>query len=439
MLPDSFTELMREFQVTHSDRLLVAVSGGLDSVVLLHLANSLPNPCGIVHMNFSLRGAESDDDEKFVHELSVVYHMPFYARTVKTTNYAEEKGISTQMAARELRYEFFNEIMHEHQYSFLLLAHHLNDSIETSLFNFVKGTGAAGMRGIPLKSETVLRPLLFSTRDEILHYALENELTWREDSSNQDLKYHRNYLRHSIIPGLLKVNPSLERTYLSTRKRLEAAADLIRNEASKRMELFWKEEGNIIYIDRAAFSDMNIAVAEELLKPFNCTIQQIEAILSGVRRERSPVKIECPSHILVLDRESLVISPVTTTLQPLEIPLKEGTWDHAIGKVRVDITGKEAGIRKGKYAVTFDLDKISRPMILRKWEQGDKIKPLGMKGKKKVSDLMIDEKIPLNLKDRVCVLTCGDEIVWVVGMRISDDVKVGPSTTSFLHIVIEND
>jgi tRNA(Ile)-lysidine synthase len=390
-------------------------------------------------MNFQLRGSESDDDQKFVRGLADAYNIPFYTRDVQTMKYAGEKGVSTQMAARQLRYEFFEEVMKGEEYVYLLMAHHLNDTIETSLFNFVKGTGAAGMRGIPLRTERVLRPLLFTTRDEILHYALENELNWREDSSNQDLKYHRNYLRHSIIPGLMKINPSLERTYLHTRKRLEAATDLIRQEASNRKDKFWKVDGNIIYIKREAFEDLNIAVVEELLRPFNCTLQQVEDLLDGIRNDRSPVQLECAGHTIVLDREAVVITEESHPLEPLEISRTGGSWQHPLGKVVARVSGKEEGILKEKYAVTFDLDKLKDPLVLRKWEQGDRIKPLGMKGKKKVSDLMIDEKIPLNLKDRVCVLTSGDDIIWVAGIRISDDVKVEPSTTSFLHIVIEND
>jgi tRNA(Ile)-lysidine synthase len=439
MLPDSFNDLIREFHVADSDRLLVAVSGGLDSVVLLHLTNSLPNTCGLVHVNFKLRGQESDDDENFVRELATSAGISLFTKSTDTRSYATDKGISIQMAARELRYAFFDQVMESEKFDYLLMAHHLNDGIETALFNFVKGTGTAGLRGIPLQTGRILRPLMLTTRDEILHYALEHELGWREDSSNQDEKYHRNYLRHSIIPGLLKINPSLERTFLQTRKRLEAATMLIREEAIRRQERYRKEVGDAVYINKAAFADLNIAVTEELLRPFNCSMRQLEDLLEGIKQDSNSLMLECPNHKIVLDRTSIVITETSAPIQPMNISNEGGTWQHPLGVVHIYRSGTDEKIHRDKFAATFDLDKLNGALQIRKWEQGDRIRPLGMKGKKKVSDLMIDEKIPLNLKSRVCVLTCGDELVWVVGSRISDDFKVDSRTTSFLHIVIKHD
>ncbi len=407
-------------------------------MVMLHLFSKTKIPVGVAHMNFQLRGDESEADMKLVKDTCALYQLPFHVRSVDTKNYATDHGLSIQMAARELRYQWFEELMRNEGYTHLVTAHHLDDSLETTLFHLVKGGGISGIRGIPEKAERVIRPLLRSSRAEIESYAKKHQITWREDQSNAEDHYARNYIRHHVIPGLTELNPSLTDTYRITKRRLEGARQALMLEVERRREAFTRTEGDIIYIDRSAFKDLNFAIAEELLKEYGCTASQLQNLLDGIQQGAHPVRLEGDGFELVLDRDALIITPSSKDIPTVILDTSGGEWKVPFGRIKIYKTS-DSRILKDQFGVTIDSERLGDTLILRPWRTGDRIQPLGMKGKKKVSDLMIDEKIPLNLKNRVLVLESDGELVWVVGLRISEKFKVRPETSERLNIVFEYD
>ena len=438
MLPDSFTDVLKQWGVEPPSRLLLAVSGGIDSMVLFHMASSSSFEIGVAHMNFNLRSNDSDADQKLVAEISEAHKVPFYSKQVDTKNYAIEHGVSIQVAARELRYAWFEELMKEHNYDYLLTAHHLNDSLETSLFHFTRGGSLASLRGIPEKTGQILRPLLSFSRQEIESYAEEHKLSWREDLSNADDKYLRNFLRINVVPKLREINPSLEKTFLRNSERLNAGLALVKQEALGRWQKYGRVKDDVVYIDKDALTDGNIAVAEELLSAFQLTFSQMKNLLAAVSSDKSSQVFEGPNHTLVVDREQIIITPIASDIDELVLDVRGGSWEINGGTIKI-YQSEGSQLLREKYAVSFDADKVGNRLTLRPWREGDRIQPLGMQGKKKVSDLMIDEKIPLNLKNRVWVLEASESLVWVVGLRISEQFKVEPDTSRILNIVFEHD
>lgn len=440
MLPESFLVYIRERQLINSrDKLLVAVSGGLDSVVLTDLVSRVPYPFAIAHCNFGLRGHESDEDEEFVRRLAQSYRADFFVQQFNTKYYAEQEGVSTQMAARNLRYTWLEKIRQTEGFTKLVTAHHLSDSLETALINLTRGTGVRGLRGIRAVSGNVVRPLLSTTRDEIEVYARKQHLSWREDSSNLEDVYTRNYIRHQIIPLLKKVNPGLEHTFAMTSRRLRDADSLITERAELIMRDYAVRQGSDWFIARRAFKKENLAVAEEIFRPFGLNVHQVTDLLTGMRQEGTRLFLS-PTHRVNVDRKNIIISPLDNETTPkVEIPWPSQSVSHPLGVFNLVQSENTVDIHRGPEAVTLDFDRLEFPLIVRRWEEGDSFQPLGMRGKKKVSDFMIDAKIPLNLKERVCVMESGGQIVWVVGYRLDDRYKVTPATERVLHISLEHD
>ncbi|MCA6073910.1 tRNA lysidine(34) synthetase TilS [Fulvivirga sedimenti] len=439
MLPGSFLELFHACKIKKSDRLLVAVSGGIDSAVLIDLLAGESFDFAIAHVNFMLRGEDSEKDEQFVQKLARSRDVPFFSVQFETRTYAEEKKISIQMAARELRYAWMYELLEKEGFNYLVTAHHLNDALETTLLNLSRGTGIAGLRGIKPLHDRIFRPLLHTSRNSIESYARLKNVQWREDVSNASDHYTRNYIRHHIIPKLEELNPSVIETYRATHLRLMDAESVLLQEAAERINAYQHKQGEDIYIHRDAFRDTNLAVTEVLLAPYGLTISQNQDLLECIgRNDHSQIFITSDFR-LNLDREYLIISKSPTEIIPLRIDLSDAHYEHDLGKIQAFIEPGFEPVLKGPMQASFDIERLREPLILRKWEEGDHFIPLGMKGKKKVSDLMIDEKIPLNLKQRVCVLESNGEIVWVVGLRISEMAKVTQHTTRRFNIIIDND
>ncbi len=422
---------------TTNDRLLVAVSGGLDSIVVTDLLVKGGFNIGIAHCNFQLRGAESDEDEIFVAKMAKSIGCEFYLKRFKTKAYAENEGVSTQMAARELRYSWFEQLKREGNYNAIITAHHANDSIETAIFNFVKGTGVAGLRGIKPKNEQLIRPLIFARRQDIALYAKQNKIKWREDSSNTSIKYSRNFIRNKIVPLMKEINPNLEDTYKITSERMLSLESLLQRTADQ-FRSKWIMKGEDIYIEINEIIRTEIVVLEEVLKPFGFNIDQIKSLLASIRAGLSGKVLETNKYRLNLDRKQVIISGVQNEAD-IEYTLeKEG--ELAIGDFNLSFKANEdLTITTDKHEVKFDIDKLTFPLKLRKWDTGDNFQPLGMKGKKKLSDFMIDEKIPLNLKERIFVLLSDNKVVWVVGHRIDDRFKITSETRNAYHIIMTYD
>lgn len=421
------------------DKILLAVSGGVDSVVLVRLFKDAGFNFAIAHCNFQLRGSESDGDEAFVRELAGLNHVSCFVRSFDTKNYAAMHGVSIQMAARDLRYAWFADLIAEHGIKYIATAHHLDDSLETVLFNLAKGTGISGARGILPKQNNLIRPLLFASKEDILSYARNNGLQWREDSSNESTKYSRNLIRHEVIPVLKKINPSLVSTFMQTRQRLEDAEKVLMQKVDQVRSESFSFQGEDVYVPKEAIARQPATVVEELLKPYSVNWQQVQEILSGLDGLAGKVFLS-GSHQLNIDRSHLIISPLKGEVGEEYIQSQDEFVGNEVVKLRCYLADDTGKVLRKKNEASVDFDRLNFPLKLRKWKEGDVFCPLGMRGKKKVSDFMIDEKIPLNLKERVCVIESAGEVVWVVGHRVDDRFKVRPDTKRIFNMVmLQND
>ena len=409
---------------------LLAISGGLDSIVLLHLAVRAKLTCGVAHVNFQLRGSESDGDELFVQSLAQQHNFPFYSTQVDTHAFAEAKGISTQMAARELRYQWFEKVMGEAHYDYLFTAHHLNDSLETSLLNFTRGTGISGMRGIQKQNQKTVRPLLPFTREEIAAYAAAHQLKWREDASNKTSDYTRNFIRHQVIPKLKELNPSFEHTFANNAKRFSAEKELIDFALAALGKQFITSEANQLKIkkDMLALFTNQTGVLWESIHAFGFNLDQCENIVSGLDGQ-SGKQFYTATHALLMDREDLIISAIPTKVDAISIHESDTLIItdnftlaiHQTASLEVQADPRQASL---------DSDKISYPLVLRPWQKGDWFQPLGMNHTKKVSDFLIDLKLSVADKNQVWVLECNGTIAWVVGLRLDNRFKLTAETKS---------
>ena len=437
---DSFREFVRSKRLfSANDRILLALSGGIDSMVMLDLFLKAGIGTGIIHCNFSLRGPESDGDEKFLKRMADRHKIPFFCRRFNTMAYAEEKKISIQMAARELRYPFFEEIRKEEGYKAVAVAHQLNDSAETLLFNLSRGTGITGLKGIPARNGKVVRPLLFATRDQIHDYAVMNKLKWREDSSNSSVKYSRNLIRHKVIPNLLKLNPNFFHTLKRTLERTESAENFLRKWILENKQELMREEDRVVYISQAKVRQYGEPVLLHfLIREFGFAYEQSALIFSVMGRQPG-AQFYSPTHLLTVDRQELVISGIEE--------LQSGEWSVSKGQKILDtgagnrfrfrIIPKPGNLKSPGNTAFLALEKLEFPLTIRPPRTGDRFQPYGMKGKQKLSDFMINNKIPRNLKNDLKLLISGNAIAWVAGYRIDDRFSVSRDTEKVLRVDYE--
>ena len=391
-------------------------------MVMLHLFHTLKFEISVAHVNFMLRGVESDGDEQFVKDWCAHHNVQLFTTRFKTNNYATEHQFSIQMAARELRYKWFTELMAAHQFQFIATAHHLNDSLETALLNLARGSGLEGLRGITALSGNRFRPLMFATRREIENYAAENDIEWREDSSNQTDAYQRNLIRHKIIPELKKINPALEQRFTAMTAKLKNDAEILNNDVQQ-WRLQHVEAGNTIKIQKAGL--LHATDANRLwrtIRTYGFSWEQTEAIM--IAAPGQPGKIFYSStHCLAVDREVLLITKLTEKLPLVSVPLVSGKYKLGLSEMEIEVPVLPRITHELTTAV-LDLEKLGPTLIWRVWQAGDVFVPLGMNKHKKVSDFLIDEKVPVTLKSRVTVLESNGEIVWIVGHRIDDRYKL---------------
>lgn len=428
---------------TPQDKILLAVSGGIDSVVLTDLFSHLRQhyqQVALAHCNFQLRGTASDNDEAFVQQLAQHYDFPFFVTRFETYTLAKVQKGSIQMVARNLRYEWFNKLKEKEGYDYIATAHHQSDTTETVLLNLVRGTGIAGLHGIKQKQGTIIRPLLFASRQEIETYAAENQLKWREDASNKDNKYYRNRLRNEVIPVLKTMNPNLEKTLAQSVEKISAVERFFLAEV-QRIENELMEEGcGAFFLDIEKFNVIQekLIILSEILKKFGFSYIQSKDILTSIEGE-SGKQFLSPTHVLVKDRAKLVITAIATkgtekilleTLANNETIISE---NPALQLVRQTITSKFKIPRKTQIAC-LDWAKLTLPLTIRPWKQGDWFKPLGMNQRKKLSDFLINQKIPVNLKNNIHVVLSGNDIVWVVGYRVDNRYKITENTREVLVI-----
>jgi len=422
------------------DRILLAISGGLDSMVMLHLFSEARLSFGVAHCNFQLRGQEADDDEALVRDACTKGNIPFYVTHFDTQGYAQAHGISIQMAARSLRYDFFEALRKEHRYNYIATAHHINDHIETVFLNLIRGTGIDDLTGIAVKHNHMVRPLRFAARTEIEAYASTVHVAWREDSSNASNKYYRNLLRNEVIPILRKMNPALEETFKETSDRLLGTASLQHVALENFRQLHCRETADELLIDQHQLTSMEYpqVVLWELIKDRGFNFIQCKEIASGIHQ--SGKVFYSNSHKLIIDRKSLIVT-LKADVTNEEVLLDDNNDLYSLGSDVMQ--GKKISIDAfvlTRIVSTAQLDTalLTFPLRWRRWKPGDQFIPLGMKQHKKLSDFLIDAKVSLSDKEKITVLESGSEIVWVVGHRIDDRFKITTSSKEVLMLTVNS-
>jgi len=419
-----------------NDNILLAVSGGIDSVVMLDLFISMGYNISVAHCNFRLRGKESDGDEEFVEKLCRKTGIKLYLKKFNTDEYASEKGISIQMAARDLRYQWLTELKEKEGYDYISTGHNLNDSIETIIINLTRGTGINGLTGINPKSGFIIRPVLFATRQMIQEYAENNNLKYREDSSNLQTKYTRNKIRHGVIPILEQINPSVLHSINETAGYLKSANIIYEHAIEKEKQKIISHEKKTASLK---ITDLkNLIPAEtwiyEIFHGWNFGKHQIGDILNLINADTGK-QLFSESHVLTKDRDKIIITSLEKRADKEFIISSSDDFNNNPLIERIEIIpGKNITINDDPSYAYVDASLIQYPMRLRKWKQGDYFYPLGMKGRKKISDFLIDLKISLPEKENVYVLEMNSTIIWIVGFRIDDRYKVTHETDEVLVI-----
>lgn len=414
-------------------KLLIACSGGLDSVVLTHLTKDLNFEIALAHCNFSLRGKESDGDEMFVIGLAKNLEIPVFAETFDTKKFAEEHKFSTQMAARDLRYNWFTEILKDFKFDYLLTAHHLDDDLETFFINLSRGTGLNGLTGIPKENNKIIRPLLNFSRKEIFHYAEQNNLKWREDSSNKKTDYLRNKLRLEVLPKFKETNESLLKNFQKTQQNLLASQNLIEDYMSLVYKLVVSEGVNSYKINIQKIKELpnTDALLYELLNSFGFTEWDD---VSNLLDAQTGKQVFSKTHELLKNRDELLLTEINSEKIENEFFVSEKGIDSPIN-LKI-LPSKYIGETE-KNLIYVASEKLKFPLKLRNWKIGDSFQPFGMQGKKKLSKFFKDEKIPLNEKDKIWILLSDEKIVWIVGHRMDDLFKVNENTKKISKIIYE--
>ncbi|MBE9490264.1 MAG: tRNA lysidine(34) synthetase TilS [Bacteroidetes bacterium] len=445
------SHLKSHFPFLDKSKLLIANSGGLDSVVLTHLCYKLGLDVALAHCNFNLRGTESDEDENFVLQLAKNLNLEVFIESFQTEAYAKENKLSTQMAARELRYQWFNELKELLGFDYILTAHHADDNLETFLINLSRGTGLEGLSGIPEINENIVRPLLPFSREDIQQYAKVSKLKWREDSSNISTKYLRNKLRLEVIPKLKEINPQLLKNFNKTIEHLKDSKDII----TDRIDVISNHVIKDIDTNSISFNIPEIkklsnprAYIYELLKDFGFTEwNDVNNLLVA----QSGKQVFSKTHRLLKDRDCLLLSEIDSNVilsgseesiiiaetdKHIQTPLGTLFFDEAdaiFGK-RTNVTSTS---KLQRSCIFVDKALLKFPLTVRQWKEGDYFCPFGMKGKKKLSKFFKDEKLSLLEKENIWLLCSDNEVVWIINRRADDRFKVTENTKQIIKIELK--
>ncbi len=417
---------------------LLAVSGGIDSMVMLHLFMEwgMQN-FGVAHCNFNLRGPESNEDQYFIDDFTREHSIPFYSESFDTNNYAEKNHVSIQMAARDLRYEWFFKLKKQYNYNKIALAHNLDDNVETFFINLIRGTGLKGITGMKEDRGEIIRPLLQITRKDIEKYATENHIQYREDSSNKSTKYLRNKIRHDVLPKLRDTEKGFLEIMQGNMYRFEKAFEVYKSFIDSQVKQIVTHENNItkIHIYQLQQIENFETILFEILAPYRFSNTVINNIISSLDHQPG-LRFYSNTHQCIKDRVYLLISKkenqkhhkyyIEESVRNLSVPLK----------LNVEIIEKHEAYRieKNRNIAQLDMDKLNFPLILRKWEKGDYFMPLGMNAFKKLSDFFINIKISLLEKENIWLLTSGEKIVWIIGYRIDERFKIDHQTKNIFRI-----
>ena len=423
----------KNFSSLLNNKFIVAVSGGVDSIVLLHLCRNLKLNFVVAHCNFKLRGKESDDDELFVKNLAAKYKISFYSNSFNTKELSNRSNKSVQMIARDLRYSWFNKLSEELGIDYIITAHHIDDSIETFLINLSRGAGINGFLGIPEVNNKINRPLLAFTKDQLKSYALENKILFREDSSNKKKDYLRNQIRLEVIPKLKKINPYLLESFPKTIKKLEQSKSIIADRIAKVLSEVSFKKGEELFFEIESIKNLsNIeAYVYEIFKQYNFT--QWDDIVDLLDSQTGK-EVVSKTHRLLKNREYLILTK-KVRLQEISTLINSSKEEIKISAGTIIFSKADKIDKKNPYSIFLDSKKLKFPLKVRNVVSGDYFYPFGMDGKKKVSKYLKDQKISKYDKERTLILeTSKNEIVWLIGMRLDHRFSVTDKTKEILKI-----
>ena len=414
---------------------MLAISGGIDSMVLLDLFKKLGFEIAIAHCNFQLRGQESQDDQAFIENYSKENNIPLFVTQFDTKAFAEDFKLSIQVAARELRYKWFYALLEARKYDYALTAHHADDNIETFLINLSRGSGLEGFTGIPIQNDKTIRPLLNFSREEIEHYAKENNINWREDSSNASDKYLRNKIRQEIVPVLKSLNPNLLSSFQNTFENLQQSMSLV-DDASRivyRKVVLDEENQKKINLKELLQLPNYKAYLYQWLNPFGFKAWND---IYNLVDSQSGKQIFSAGFKLLKDRDFLILSPQTQTDKQEKHLIHEEDQDVNF-HIKLSFCKVSTASNASNTTIFVDQNKLKYPLMLRRWEEGDVLYPLGMNGKsKKVSKFFKDEKFSLIDKENTWLLCSENQIVWIVGIRQDERFKIEPTTKQIIQIAL---
>ncbi|AYN04739.1 MULTISPECIES: tRNA lysidine(34) synthetase TilS [unclassified Flavobacterium] len=435
MLQKFKNHVAQTFPFLEKKKLLLATSGGLDSMVMVHLFTQLDYDFAIAHCNFQLRGIESFGDQDFVSSAATTLKCPFFVTQFDTEAFAKDYKLSTQVAARELRYNWFYELLESNGYDYILTAHHADDNLETFIINLSRGTGLEGLLGIPEQNDSLIRPLLPFSREEIKQYAEDNNIEWREDSSNASNKYLRNKIRHDLVPILKEINPNFLMAFQKTQEYLQEAQIMVEDASIMVYQQVAKEINDEIHFDLTQLKRLTNykSYLYQWLKEYEFSAwDDIYELVES----QSGKQVFSPEFRLIKDRTTLILSPIP------EIKEEEFYIDSNDKEVNLPLKLKLCNVGHitidSNKAIFVDSEKIQFPLLLRKWKEGDVFYPFGMNGKsKKVSKLFKDEKLSLVEKENTWILCSENQIVWVVGIRQDERFKIENTTNKILKIELQ--
>jgi tRNA(Ile)-lysidine synthase len=437
-LLNRFIEIVkREHLFTQKDKLLLAVSGGVDSVVLCELCKQAGYDFIIAHCNFLLRWEESNRDEQFVRSLGAKYNVGTFVREFDTKKYAEDNHLSIQEAARKIRYDYFHLLIAESNYAkYLLTAHHSDDNSETLLMNFFRGTGLHGLTGIPASINYIRRPLLSFSKDELLEFAKVNNLEFVEDSSNQSSKYTRNFFRNEIIPAISKVYPQVRENLQDNISRFAAIEKLYQLSVAELKKKLCKEKGKEIHIPvKPLMAYDNKALIYEIISGYGFHEKQVDEVVKLAESDSGKyIQSAVSDYRLIKHRNWFIISPAIATESVniiIEVADKEILFE--LGKLIIEKTPVRTH-QSSNVSVSIDAKEIQFPLLLRKRKTGDYFYPLGMKKKKKINRFVIDQKLSKTEKENIWVIESNQRIIWVVGHRIDERFKLTENTKAVLSL-----
>lgn len=425
------------------DKILLTVSGGVDSMVMMSLFAASGYRFGVAHCNFQLRGQESDEDEALVAEQARRYGVELFNRRFDTQGEMERTGESMEMAARRLRYTWFRSLCDEHGYNVIAIAHHINDSIETFFINMLRGTGLRGLTGISVQAGRIVRPLMFATRKDILDYATAHRIPYREDSSNRSTKYLRNKVRLGIVPMLREINPQFTTVMRRNISRLTDAQTFIDRSVELIRRDAMTEQGGLytLHVDRIDASlPLGYVVYEILNSMFGFKGDTVDALCHALQQNNTGRRFYSREWVATIDRGRIVIGRIadedTCMTQVEQGVLRSYCGSSVLHYEYCDIDMIDSVTTPDNVALV-DADKLRFPLTLRRWQQGDWFVPFGMSGRKKVSDFLIDAKVSMAEKSRQFVLLSGDDVVWLVGRRADDRFRLTRQTENVLKITRE--